>query len=72
MIAKYSKVQMTETTQKSDRSFTLLKLCKDKISPLAHRGMDVTNRHSGDGLGHVDVNKPWLLYETIRNTQLKG
>lgn len=65
-IVKYSKVQTTETTQKTEQSFILLKLFKEKISSLALSSMNVRNRHSVEGLGHMGSNKPWLLYETTR------
>ena len=57
---------MIEATKKTDRSFISLKLFKEIISPLEHSGVNVTNRHSVEHLGHVGSNKLLLLDETIR------
>lgn len=66
MIVKYSKVQMTATTKKTNRSLILLMIFNEKVSRAAHSGLDVPNRHSVEGLGHVGINKPCPLYEAIR------
>lgn len=50
-------VSLQEATQKTDRSFILLKLLQEKISPPAHSGVNATNRQSLEGLGHVGINK---------------
>lgn len=62
---KYSKGQITEPTQKTERSFTSLKLFREIISLIEHSHLTAANRHNAEGLGRVGSNKPLFVYDTL-------